>query len=340
MKPSSVTDAIPVHTLREWACSPHAAEPALPLERPYLLVRLDPGPGGPTAGEQDAVARWLRRQPCPVIGIVGEAADGRLREACDVVAGDPAAASPLLERITHAPLASMVLVQVLRATHGLAIADALVIESLAYATLQGGPEFRRWLKTYGPRAPGRTRDEGPPVQMERDGEHLEIRLNRPARRNVLSVEVRDALVEALELVVADPSVRTARLSGNGDCFSAGGDLDEFGTAPDPATAHGIRSVRLPAAVLARCADRVEFHLHGACIGAGAELPAFGRRVTASRNTFFQLPEIGFGLIPGAGGCVSLPRRIGRQNTAYLTLSGRRLGAAEALEWGLVDAIVD
>ena len=56
--------------------------------------------------------------------------------------------------------------------------------------------------------------------------------------------------------------------------------------------------------------------------------------------FLQLPEIRFGLIPGAGGCVSIPRRIGRQRTAYLALSARRINAATALDWGLVDAIVD
>jgi enoyl-CoA hydratase/carnithine racemase len=71
-----------------------------------------------------------------------------------------------------------------------------------------------------------------------------------------------------------------------------------------------------------------------------ELPAFGRHVAARARTFFQLPEITFGLIPGAGGCVSLPRRIGRQRTAWLALSARRISAATALRWGLVDAVVD
>ena len=54
--------------------------------------------------------------------------------------------------------------------------------------------------------------------------------------------------------------------------------------------------------------------------------------------FFQLPEVGLGLVPGAGGTVSLPRRIGRQRTAWLALVGRRLAAEEALAWGLVDEV--
>jgi enoyl-CoA hydratase/carnithine racemase len=154
------------------------------------------------------------------------------------------------------------------------------------------------------------------------------------------VELRDALCEALQLGLADLTVERISISGAGRCFSIGGDLDEFGTAPDPATAHAIRSVRMPAQFLSRCAGRVEFTVHGACIGAGVELPAFGRRVVAARNSVFQLPELRFGLIPGAGGCVSLPRRIGRHHTAWLALTGRRIGAAKALEWGLVDALAD
>ena len=123
-------------------------------------------------------------------------------------------------------------------------------------------------------------------------------------------------------------------------FRSGGDLSEFGNAPDPATGHAVRVIRMPARLLMECAERVEFRLHGACIGAGVELPAFARHVVATTRSFFQLPEITFGLIPGAGGCVGIPQRIGRQRTAYLALSARRISAATALRWGLVDALAD
>ena len=61
-----------------------------------------------------------------------------------------------------------------------------------------------------------------------------------------------------------------------------------------------------------------------CLGAGVELPAFAARVVAHANTSFALPELEMGLVPGAGGTVSLPRRIGRQRTAWLALTGQRL----------------
>ena len=92
------------------------------------------------------------------------------------------------------------------------------------------------------------------------------------------------------------------------------------------------------ALLATCADRARAHVHGACIGAGVELPAFTAHVRARPDAFFQLPEVAFGLVPGAGGTVSLPRRIGRQRTAWLALTGERLDAETARSWGLVDEI--
>jgi enoyl-CoA hydratase/carnithine racemase len=63
-------------------------------------------------------------------------------------------------------------------------------------------------------------------------------------------------------------------------------------------------------------------------------------VSAAPDAFFELPELAMGLVPGAGGTASLPRRIGRQRTAWLALSGERIDARTALRWGLVDAIED
>jgi len=127
-----------------------------------------------------------------------------------------------------------------------------------------------------------------------------------------------------------------RLRGAGQAFSTGGDLDEFGTTPDVATAHRIRTTRSAGRLLAALGDRLTVEIHGACIGAGTELAAFGHRVIAHRHAFFQLPEVAMGLIPGAGGTVSVTKRIGRQRTAWLAITGARIGVPTALEWGLVD----
>jgi enoyl-CoA hydratase len=328
-----------IHTpaqLLALAANPYVALPSPFDAQPVLLVslgeRLSPG-------DVAALEGWIMRLPCVLIGVGEAAADESLPAACDVRVADTTAATRLIERIRRAPRAASVLAHTLRITSspGLSLEAALHVESLAYATLQGGAEFRHWLNAHPPTAQSMQFDE-PAVLLERQGDVLALRLNRPARRNALSVELRDALIEALQLVVADERIARVRLDGAGDCFSIGGDLAEFGTAPDPASAHLIRNLQLPAAWLARCAERIECHVHGACIGAGCELPAFARRVVAAPGSWFQLPELDFGLIPGAGGCVSLPRRIGRQRTAWLALSGRRIPATTALAWGLIDAI--
>ena len=278
---------------------------------------------------------WLQRQHCPVIAL-GEGSPTN----ADVVIADRPELDPLLATIERTPIAAMTLVQVLRIVEQLPVEDAMTVESLAYATLQAGGEYRLWLETR-EEAPALVAGAaGDPVVVSRHGDVVKAVLNRPDSRNALSVEMRDALVELFELVLLDESIERLEISGRGGCFSVGGELREFGLAPEPAAAHQIRSVHNPGRLLARCAARVSCHLHSACIGSGIELPAFAHHVSAAPSSFFQLPELGFGLIPGAGGCVSISRRIGRQRTAWLALSGKKINARQALQWGLIDEIRD
>jgi enoyl-CoA hydratase/carnithine racemase len=128
------------------------------------------------------------------------------------------------------------------------------------------------------------------------------------------------------------------LRGEGRAFCSGEDLDEFGSAPDPATAHLVRLRRSVGAVLARVSGRVTALVHGTVSGSGAELAAFAGRVVAHPEARFVLPELGLGLVPGAGGTVSLTRRIGRHRTAWMALSGQPVEAPIARSWGLVDEI--
>jgi enoyl-CoA hydratase/carnithine racemase len=76
------------------------------------------------------------------------------------------------------------------------------------------------------------------------------------------------------------------------------------------------------------------------MGSGIELPAFAGRLIARPGARFGLPEIGMGLIPGAGGTVSIPARIGRHRAALLALSGDVIDTDTALQWGLIDEIAD
>lgn len=235
--------------------------------------------------------------------------------------------------VAHAPVAALTLVDLLGLTSRLDVRDGLVAESLAYSTLLAGPEFGAW-RAATPRHP--VPDDDEPVLVARDGATLLVRLNRPARHNAFDRAVRDAFLEALTLAELDDSITSVAWSGEGRSFCSGGDLDEFGTAADVATAHVVRLARSAGWAVHGLRDRVRPVLHGACIGAGIEVPAFADHVVARPDATFSLPEVGFGLLPGAGGTVSVTRRIGRWRTAYLALSGQRVGVDRALDWGLVD----
>jgi enoyl-CoA hydratase/carnithine racemase len=246
----------------------------------------------------------------------------------------------LQERCQRWPIAAAVCDDVLRAFHPAASTyQGVITESLAYSTLQAGPEFDRWLAERGPATVPELAD---PVVAERDGDTLRVRFNRPQRHNAFSTDARAALLEALEVARLDQSVTEVVLAGNGPSFCSGGDLAEFGSFTDPASAHLARTRYSPALVLdeitARLATSCRAEVHGRVLGSGLEMAAFCGHVTARPDSVLGLPELALGLLPGAGGTVGITRRIGRWRTAYLVLSGRTIDAATALDWGLVDAI--
>jgi enoyl-CoA hydratase/carnithine racemase len=275
----------------------------------------------------------------PAVVVARSSAPDRHPAWADLVAAPDDPLPDTVARVVAArPLAATVLTLLLRTGGGRTVSEGLVAESTAYGLLQGGPEFARWRASRPPRAPsgvGR-----PPVRVERHDHELTVTLDRPRVRNALDSAMRDALVEALAVAAHDPSVTVVHLRGAGASFCSGGDLDEFGTRSDPATAHLVRLLASPARSMATVADRLVAHLHGDVVGSGIELAAFAGRVVAARSTRISLPEVGLGLIPGAGGTVSLPRRIGRHRTLRLALSAGSIDAGTALAWGLVDELVD
>ncbi len=275
----------------------------------------------------------LRLPPCPVIGI-GSAAHP-LATHLDTVVEPPVRAQAIAAQVLAMPKAAAVFVQTMRVLPALPAVDALAVESLAYAVLQGSAEHLRWRAGLQGAAPA----EAGQVVIEPDGLRLVVTLDNPGAGNAIDRVMRDGLWEAFDLAALDPSIRVS-LRAKGRSFSLGAELSEFGTTIDPAAAHGIRALTLPALAASRCAERFDVHVQGACVGAGLEIAAWASRFTAAPDAWFHLPELAMGILPGAGGCVSLSRRIGRQRTALMVLSGKRISARQALGWGLIDAIVD
>jgi len=275
-----------------------------------------------------------RLPPIPVLAI-GHAAHPQARHA-DILIEDAIPLATLTAQIGKAPRAAATLAQFLRATEFLLPEQALPLESFAYAMLQAGAEHAAWAARQPrtvPLPPGK-------LHMRREGNTLHLLLDRPDARNAIDRAMRDDLFEAFSLATLDASIEHVRLRSVGRCFSMGADLAEFGTTTDPVEAHCIRARTLPAHQMVQRAALYDIHIQGGCVGSGLELAAFAHRLTASPDAWFQLPETGMGILPGFGGCVSLPRRIGRQRAAALMLSGKRINARQALGWGLIDAIMD
>ncbi|MBF6170002.1 enoyl-CoA hydratase/isomerase family protein [Nocardia blacklockiae] len=310
-------------------------EPPTPQLRPLLsaatLTLIDQRACGGqhqvafSQNQQPVVERW---QQVVVVPDVDEAVE-RLRRA-----------------VAYSPRAAVACGQLLRQTVLLPTMPALAAEAAVYSTLLGGSEFGRWLdgrrRASASMAGGPARPEAEcghaPVRLRRSGGRLSITLDRARRRNALSAWMREELLAALQLAELDPSIESVELSGDGPAFCSGGDLDEFGTATDLVAAYLVRLDRAPWAVMDRIAGRLTARVHGACIGAGAEMASFAGTVIAAPDTIFRFPELTMGLIPGAGGTVAVPRRIGRWRAAWLMLTGESLPAPTAVQWGLADRL--
>jgi enoyl-CoA hydratase len=278
-------------------------------------------------------ARINTLPPFPVIGL-GDARHP-IAPALDAVLEPPISLDALIRQTSRAPNAAAALVQLLRSLEKLPAAPALALESFCYGLLQGSAEHQTWLaaRDYAPQQLPSGR-----LIVERQNSELHMTLDRPLARNAIDRSMRDQLFDAFALAASDVEISVIKLRAVGNTFCVGADLAEFGTTRDPATAHLIRSRTLPAHAISLRADILEVHVQGACVGAGLEMAAFAARLTATPDAWFQLPELVMGLIPGAGGCISVPRRIGKQRAALMMLSGRRITAATALRWGLIDAI--
>ncbi len=178
------------------------------------------------------------------------------------------------------------------------------------------------------------------VRWERHGDHVAvIVLDRPEALNAVSTELARQLTAVTAEIATLPWVRVAVLSSAVDrAFCVGADLkervpftDDDLRAQRPVTRGAYRSVLdLPMPVVAA--------VHGFALGGGFELALACDLVVADESTVVALPEVAVGIIPG-GGSQRLVRRVGAARAADLVLTGRRLGAAEALGLGCVDRVV-
>jgi enoyl-CoA hydratase/carnithine racemase len=239
--------------------------------------------------------------------------------------------------LAQSPRAAQAAMTLLRRAGTGRLQDALARESQVYSGLLFGPEFKAWRHRTPIRAP--RQPPADPVQYTRVDDAVTLTLSDPARLNAWSTAMRDALADALDTCLLDPTLPQVTLRGAGRAFCSGGALDEFGSATDPRTAHRIRMRQSAVLRLASLGPRGRVVVHGPTVGSGVEMAAGVSHVEAHPDTTLHMPELAMGLIPGAGGTVTISRRIGRHRLAYWLLSRCTINAQLALEWGLVDAIL-
>lgn len=179
-------------------------------------------------------------------------------------------------------------------------------------------------------------DVGTPIRVDRDGPVLRLTLDRPEKRNALSLALMREVVDALAAVPAD--AQAVILAGEGPAFSAGHDLGEmigrergfYEELFDVCTEMMEAIHRLPQPVIAR--------VHGHAFAAGCQLVASCDLAVAVDTALFATPGVKIGLFCSTP-MVPLSRAVGRKRALEMLLTGEPISAATAREWGLVNHVV-
>ena len=179
-----------------------------------------------------------------------------------------------------------------------------------------------------------------PVLLDKDGPVAYLTLNRPEKRNALSLELMTIMLDKLEILQQDPDIRVLVIRGNGPAFCAGHDLKEMvGTDLGITHFHKIFSVcaemmqtlfKLPQPVIAQ--------VHGIATAAGCQLVAACDLAIAETGTQFATPGVKIGLFCSTP-AVPLVRAVGRRRALEMLLTGRFISAEEAERFGLINRIV-
>ena len=182
------------------------------------------------------------------------------------------------------------------------------------------------------------------VLMEREGAIAVLTLNRPDKLNALNYQMNDRLIELLDVIEDDSTVRAVILTGAGDrAFSAGGDIHEFSRSvkmgPDIAIKQFVRRGQRMTRRLEAFGKPIIAAVNGIAFGGGCEITEAVHLAVSSDKAMFAKPEINIGIPPTFGGTQRLPRLAGRKRALELLLTGDTFGPDRAYELGLVNRVV-
>lgn len=178
--------------------------------------------------------------------------------------------------------------------------------------------------------------DAPLVLIERQGGVLWLRLNRPERKNALTLDMYAQAADTLLKGRNDPEVKVLAISGTEDCFCAGNDLADFMKAPELDAEHPV--LRFMHA-LQECEKPVLAQVRGPAVGIGATMLLHCDLVFAAEGAYLQFPFVNLGLCPEFAASYLLPRLVGQAKAAELLFLGERLEVQEAQALGLVNQVL-
>jgi enoyl-CoA hydratase/carnithine racemase len=174
------------------------------------------------------------------------------------------------------------------------------------------------------------------IAVAREGAVQRIQLNRPEKKNAITIEMYAALADAIVTAEADRSVRLMLLHGAGDAFCAGNDLQDFlVNPPHDEASPGFRFLR----VISHATKPLVAAVQGAAVGIGTTMLLHCDLVYAADSALFHLPFVNLGLCPASASTVLLPALAGYPRAAELLMLGEPFGAAKARDVGLVTDVV-
>ncbi len=166
-----------------------------------------------------------------------------------------------------------------------------------------------------------------------------LRLDRPEKKNAITLDMYVVLRDALDAAAHDPAVRAIVITGSRGCFSSGNDIGEFARANQGAGGDLMAPLAFLRA-LATLDKPVVAAVGGIAIGIGTTMLLHCDLVYATPDARFKTPFVDLALVPEAASSLLLPALVGDRRAAQLLLLGDQIDAATALAWGLINGVVD
>jgi enoyl-CoA hydratase/carnithine racemase len=178
------------------------------------------------------------------------------------------------------------------------------------------------------------------IVVEQEQRVMTIRMQRPEKKNAISIAMYHAMTSAISMAAQTPQVRAVVITGATDCFSAGNDIADFVKSGSSGDVEKLQAPLHFLRALATLDKPLVAAVHGAAIGIGTTMLLHCDFVYANASARFRTPFVELALVPEGGSSLMLPALVGHRRAAQLLLLGETIDAQTALSWGLITGVVD